>query len=140
MCPAHLPRGLFGGRVVGRLSVGFGIEESALGTRAGVLDRLSCTNRRIEAMLVTATPELRQYVMDHGGSLFVHCQRRGIPFLLATTKEPRSLAGYEVFVVEDMLVLTRLPVRRRPEELHMSLEGRRRKRPVASWDGCAYVI
>ncbi len=91
-------------------------------------------------MLVTATPELRQHVLDNGGSLFVHCQRRGVPFLHASTKEPRSLAGYEVFVVEDMLVLTRFPVRRRPDELQLTLEGRRRKRTVASWDGCAYVI
>jgi len=91
-------------------------------------------------MLVTATVELRQYVLDHGGSLFVRCQRRGVPFLQATTNEPRSLAGYEVFVVEEMLVLTHLPARRRPEELHLSLEGRRRKRTVASWDGCAYMI
>jgi len=91
-------------------------------------------------MLVTATSELRQHVLDHGGSLFVHCQRRGVPFLQATTKEPRSLAGYELFVVEDMLILTRFPVRRRPEELHLSLEGWRRKRTVAAWDGCAYMI
>ena len=104
------------------------------------LDRLSCADLRIDAMLVTATSELRQYVMDHGGSLFVYCQPRGVLLLRATTKEPRSLAGYEVFVVEEMLVLARLPVRRRPEELQLSLEGRRRKHTVASWDGCAYVI
>ena len=91
-------------------------------------------------MLITATPELQSHVMDDGGSLFVRCQRRGVPFLQATTKEPRSLAGYEVFVVEEMLVLTQFPVRRRPKELHLSLEGRRRKRAVASWDGCAYII
>jgi len=91
-------------------------------------------------MLVTVTQELRQHVLEHGGSLFVHCQRRGVPFLRASTKEPRSLAGYEVFVVEEMLVLTRLPVHRRPEELQLSLEGRRWKRTVASWDGCAHVI
>jgi hypothetical protein len=89
---------------------------------------------------ITATPELLAYVQDNGGSLFVHTQRRGIPFLRATTKEPRSLAGYEVFVVEEILVVTRLPVRRRPEELHLSLVGRRRKRTVAAWDGCAYVV
>jgi hypothetical protein len=91
-------------------------------------------------MLVTATPELRQHVIERGGSLFVRCQRRGVPFLQATTKEPRSLAGYEVFVVEELLVLTHLPARRRPKELHLSLEGRRRKRAVASWDGCTSMI
>ena len=94
----------------------------------------------LDSMLVTTTPELRSHVMDHGGSLFVHYQHRGVPFLQAATKEPRSLAGYELFVVEEMLILAQLPVRVRPKELHLSLEGRRRKRPVASWDGCAYIV
>lgn len=79
------------GRAVGCPSDELPVERSALATRAGDLDRPSCANRGIESMLVTATLELRQHVMDHGGSLFVHCQRRGVPFLLATTKEPRSL-------------------------------------------------
>ena len=91
-------------------------------------------------MKITATPDLLTYVQEHGGSLFVHCQRRGVPFLRATTKEPNSLAGYEVFVVEEVLVLTRLPAHSRPETLHLSREGRRRKRPVAGWDGAAYVV
>jgi hypothetical protein len=95
---------------------------------------------KLDSMLVTATPELRSHVMDHGGSLFVHYQRRGVPFLQAGTKEPRSLAEYELFVVEEMLILARLPARVRPKELHLSLEGRRRKRPVAAWDGCAYIV
>jgi hypothetical protein len=89
---------------------------------------------------VTATHELRSHVMVHGGSLFVHYQRRGVPFLQAATKEPRSLAGYELFVVEEMLIVAQLPARVRLKELHLSLEGRRRKRPVASWDGRAYIV
>jgi len=95
-------------------------------------------------MLVTATPELLAYVDAHGGSLFVRCRRqhlcRGVSFLRTTTTEPRSLAGYEVFVVDGRLVLTQLPVRSRPAELHLSMEGRRKRRPIASWDGCAFVV
>lgn len=91
-------------------------------------------------MLITATPELLADVQDNGGSLFVHAQRRGIPFLRPTTKEPKSLAGYEELVVEEILVMTQLPVRRRPDELHLPLVGRCRKRAVAAWDGAAYVI
>ena len=94
-------------------------------------------------MLVTATPETIAHVTDQGGSLFVRCQRqhlcRGVLFLHATTKEPRSLDGYELFVVEGVLVLTRLPARVRPRVLHLSMAGRRHRRPVASWDGCAFV-
>ena len=100
-------------------------------------------HRRLTSMLVTATPETISHVTDQGGSLFVRCQRqhlcRGVLFLHATTKEPRSLDGYELFVVEGVLVLTRLPARVRPRVLHLSLEGRRHRRPVASWDGCAFV-
>ena len=98
----------------------------------------------LRVMLVTATQDLRSYVEDHGGSLFVRCQRqhlcRGVSFLQASTKEPRSLDGYELFVVEEIFVLTHQPARMRPKELHLSLEGRRRARPVASWDGCGFVV
>ncbi len=65
---------------------------------------------------------------------------RGISFLRASVREPRSLAGYEVFVVEGVLVMTHFPARTRPHELHLSMKGRRRSHPVVSWDGCAYVI
>ena len=92
----------------------------------------------LDHVQVTATPELLAHVQAHGGSLFVRTRRRGIPFL-HTSKEPRSLAGYEVFVVGEILVLTRLPARRRPEELRLTLEGRRRKQTLAAWDGGAYV-
>jgi hypothetical protein len=99
---------------------------------------------RLATMLVSATPELLSHVAEQGGSLFVRCQRqhlcRGVSFLRATTKEPKSLVGYEVFVVEGMLVLTQLPARMRPAELHLSMEGHRKSHPVASWDGCAFVV
>jgi hypothetical protein len=91
-------------------------------------------------MLVPASPELRQHVVDHGGSLFVHTQRRGEPYLRSATKVPRSLAGYELFVIEDILVCTRFPARMRLEELHLSLEDRVRKHTVAARDGRAYLI
>ena len=44
------------------------------------------------------------------------------------------------FVIEDILVCTRFPARIRPDELHLSLEGRVWKHAVAAWDGCAYLI
>jgi len=61
-------------------------------------------------------------------------------FLETTVKPPASSAGYEPFVVKDILVVARLPVRPRPDELHLSMQGRRRPRPVAAWDGCAYIV
>jgi hypothetical protein len=63
-----------------------------------------------------------------------------VVFLEAAVRPPVSSAGYELFIVEDVLVAVRLPVRHRPAELHLSMEGRWRRRPVAAWDGCAYII
>ena len=95
-------------------------------------------------MLVTASAELVTFVRRAGGTVWVRCRpqrsRGGVVFLEATVKPPASWAGYEPFVVDDILVAARLPVRLRPEELHLSLEGRRRPRPVAAWDGCAYIV
>jgi len=95
-------------------------------------------------MLVTASAELVSFVREAGGTIWVRCRPQrccgGVVFLEATVKPPSSWAGYEPFVVEDVLVAARLPVRPRPDELHLSMEGRRRPRPVAAWDGCAYII
>ena len=95
-------------------------------------------------MQITATPELLAYVRDQGGSLFVRSQRRhisrGVSFLRASVQEPRSLGGYEVFIVDGVVVLTHFPAGTRPQELHLSMTGRRKPRPVASWDGCSFVV
>lgn len=95
-------------------------------------------------MLVTASAELVSFVRDAGGTVWVRCRPQhccgGVVFLEATVRPPASSAGYEPFIVEDILVVARLPIRLRPDELHLSMEGRRRPRPAASWDGCAYII
>jgi len=95
-------------------------------------------------MLVTASAELVSFVRAAGGTVWVRCRRRhcrgGIVFLEATVEPPGDSVAYEPFIVEDIIVATRLPVRPRPDELHVSLEGRRRRRPVAAWDGCAYIV
>jgi len=95
-------------------------------------------------MLVTASAELVSFVRESGGTVWVRCQPRhscrGVVFLETSVKPPRSSLDYEPFIVEDILVIVRLPVRVRPDELHLSMEGRRRPRPVAAWDGCAYIV
>lgn len=91
-----------------------------------------------------ASAELVSFVGAAGGTVWVRCRPQpccgDLVFLEATVKPPASWAGYEPFVVEGILVAVRLPVRPRPDELHLSMEGRRRPRPVAAWDGCAYII
>jgi hypothetical protein len=95
-------------------------------------------------MLVTASAELVSFVRDAGGTVWVRCQPRhccrGVVFLETSVKPPRLSGGYEPFIVEDILVVVRLPVRTRPDELHLSMQGRRHPRPISSWDGCAYII
>jgi hypothetical protein len=95
-------------------------------------------------MLVTASAELVAFVREAGGAVWVRCRRRpccrGVVFLETTVKTPSSWAGYEPFVVEDIVVAAKLPFRTRPAELHLSLEGRLRPRPVAAWDGCAHIV
>ena len=95
-------------------------------------------------MLVTASAELVAFVREAGGTVWVRCRQqyccRGVVFLETTVRPPASSSGYEPFIVEDILVAARLPVSPRPAELHLSMEGRRRPRPVAAWDGCAYIV
>ncbi len=61
-------------------------------------------------------------------------------FLEATTKPPPSLDPYDLFIVDGILVHACLPRAIRPHELRLSMEGWRRRHPVASWDGCAFVV
>ncbi len=95
-------------------------------------------------MLVTASAELVEFVREAGGTVWVRCRPQlrcgGVVFLQATVEPPASATGYEPFIVDDVIVAARLPIRPRPDELHLSLEGRRRRRPVAAWDGCAYIV
>jgi len=95
-------------------------------------------------VLVTATAELVEFVRLAGGTVWVRCRLRprcgGVVFLETSVEPPRTWSGYEPFIVDDILVAARLPARKRPGELHLSVEGRRRRRPVASWDGCAFVV
>jgi hypothetical protein len=93
-------------------------------------------------MRIEATPEVRSYVSERGGMLFVRTRQvllRG-PKLLETTTEPPPDAldwrriesrGLLVFVPEGM---------RLPKTLVLCLSGRFRRRVRALWNGCAYVI
>ena len=90
------------------------------------------------------TSELRAFAEERGGAVVVRSRRdrgyRGVPFLEVTAGEPATLADADLFVVGGIAVHLLLPVRRRPQVLHLSMAGRRRRRPVASWDGCAFVV
>ena len=94
-------------------------------------------------MQVIASPEVRAYVHDHGGALYVsrrpaHCCG-GTTFLSATTKPPPDLADYRELYGDGVTVFFRSATERQPERLVLALEGHG-KRPAAYWDGCAFVV
>jgi hypothetical protein len=93
---------------------------------------------------VTATSDLRNYVEDNGGVLYVTTHRSrccaSVAWVKASTTPIGSSDDYEPTVVEGVLICIRFPAGRAPGELHLALEGKRRKRPIASWDGCAFVV
>ena len=95
-------------------------------------------------MLVTASQEMQSFVRSRGGTAWVWCRRtfgnRGVTMLDIDVVPPSRDSGFDLFVVGDILVATRLPAGLQPSELHLSMAGRRRRRPVADWDGCIFVI
>jgi hypothetical protein len=95
-------------------------------------------------MLVSASADLVAFVRSSGGTVWVRCRPQprfgGVVFLEASVRPPKRQGGYEPFIVDDILIVARLPIGVRPDELRLSMEGRRRPRPVAAWDGCAYIV
>jgi len=94
-------------------------------------------------MRIVASSEAVERVQGEGGKLFVwarsgRCCGGRVNYLEAATEAPerefRSVGGdgFEVFLDARLA--------RAPDELHVELHGRRRKRLAAYWDGCAYVL
>jgi hypothetical protein len=92
-----------------------------------------------------ASDELRAHVADHGGALYVRprssrCCTGALTTLEASTEAPADLAGYRPVTDDGLVVFFRSLSRPDPEELVLTLEGRRRPHPCAYWDGSALVI
>ena len=95
-------------------------------------------------MRIEATPEVRSFVKERGGLLFVWARRfRSFPgglTMLETTTEPPSdalewrrieMRGFLLFVPREL---------RLPDELQLQVRGRIRRRISALWNGCIYVV
>jgi hypothetical protein len=91
---------------------------------------------------VVASRKAEVFVADHGGRLFVWPVRvpccRGVTFLEAAT-EAAAERPFRRIESSPFEVLMDARVARLPDELHVELRGRRRKRVAAYWDGCAWV-
>ena len=95
-------------------------------------------------MRLVASPEAVAFVREHGGRLFVWTERTrccsGATIRLKASIAPDPGHEFrpappndqiELFVPEHLGSL--------PDELHLELHGRRRRRIDAYWNGCAWV-
>ena len=94
-------------------------------------------------MRVVASPGVAGVVSEQGGRLYVwprtaRCCRHGLEWLEAGPK-PREGDTYDAVAADGFeLYLARMA--KQPDELHLDLSGRRRRRVNAYWDNCAYVV
>lgn len=61
-------------------------------------------------------------------------------FLEAATSKPTRGVLFRSVAAEPFVVLFPERTSRLPDELHVEVRGRGRRRVEAYWDGCAYVI
>jgi hypothetical protein len=98
----------------------------------------------MRGMEVETTAEVRSYIRERGGLLFVRARRFGAFFsgltMLETSTEPPPDAldwrrieapGFLLFVPRAM---------RLPRSLQLQVRGSFRRRIDALWEGCLYVV
>jgi len=93
-------------------------------------------------MEIVASDEARAHVAAAGGVLYVRarshrCCSGPITMLEATTEAPRDLTAYRASASGGLTVMF-ASAGRGPDELTIELRGRKKKSPVAYWDGCAF--
>lgn len=94
-------------------------------------------------MRVLATEDVRSYIGERGGLLFVWVKRctpiRGaLRFLHTSTEPPADALEWQRVETKGFLVFLP-PGLRPPHELHLVVKGLLRRRVEAFWDGCAFV-
>ena len=93
-------------------------------------------------MQIVATDQARGHIAAAGGVLYVRsrshrCCSGAITMLEATTEAPSDLALYRACPAGTLTVMFASPGRG-PDQLTIELRGRKKKPPVAYWDGCAF--
>jgi hypothetical protein len=94
---------------------------------------------------VVATDELRTHLESHGGVLYVRtrstrCCSGPLTTLEATTDPPADPEAYRRIIQDTFTLALRSTGRPDPDELVLTLEGRRRPHPCAYWNGSALVL
>ena len=94
-------------------------------------------------MRIDATPEVRSYVRERGGLLFVRARRfaalHGLTMLEATTEPPLDALEWRRIETRGFLVFVPRTMRL-PKTLNLRVHGRFRRRVDALWNGCLYVV
>ncbi|MBA3765014.1 MAG: hypothetical protein H0X05_05835 [Actinobacteria bacterium] len=95
-------------------------------------------------MWIEATPEVCSFVKEHGGMLFVWPRRflgfpGGLTMLETTTEPPPDALEWRRIEMRNFLLFVPRKMRL-PEQLHLQLRGRFRRRIDALWNGCIYVV
>ena len=95
-------------------------------------------------MKIETTPEVRSFVRERGGLLFVRAIRFGnivspIVMLQASTEPPEDALDWRRFEAPGFLLFVPKAMRL-PKSLQLRLKGRLRQRIDALWEGCIYVV
>ena len=95
-------------------------------------------------MRIKATPEARSWIREQGGLLFVRLSRvlsaRGaMRSLLVSTEPPPDAFDYQRFETRGFVLFLQ-PGVIPPNEMHVEVVGRVKRRLAAFWNGCAYVV
>ena len=95
-------------------------------------------------MKVIAPPDVAELVCERGGELYVRtdphrCCSGGVTFLV-TAERPEAGRDYRPFEAEGFRLFFDPGHLEPPDELHLDVKGRRKKRVEAYWNGCVYAV
>lgn len=95
-------------------------------------------------MDVETTPEVRSFIRERGGLLFVRARRFGnlvcgLTMLETTTEPPADALEWRRIEAPGFLLFVPRAMRL-PQSLQLQVRGRLRRRVDAMWEGCMYVV
>jgi hypothetical protein len=96
------------------------------------------------SMLLIATPEAVEYIRAHGGALFIWAVTMAYGYdsvfaLEASTESPGAGRTFRRIRSQGVDLLLDTGGRELPDELHVQMRGRRRRRIRAYWNGNSFA-
>ena len=116
------------------------------GHRAPVAPLRAARRDEGEAMRVEVAPEAAAFISERGGRLWVWAARPrvcclGTPaYMHAATEPPSGMSGFRLVSRSGVQIWFRAPAGRAPDVLEIGMQGRRRPRVEAHWDGCLIAL